>query len=75
MVDIDNTGHDPILEKAIFLAIHVAAHLKQDKEPMPREDMMALAKLLAEAGLEKKKTILGWIFDFRWFIISLPDNK
>ncbi|KAL7526143.1 hypothetical protein ACHAXR_001342 [Thalassiosira sp. AJA248-18] len=34
-------------------------------EPIPREEMAALVKLLVEAGLEETKTILGWCFDFR----------
>jgi hypothetical protein len=37
--------------------------------------MPALAKLAAEAGLEEVKTILGWFFDFRRLLISLPENK
>ena len=37
--------------------------------------MAALAKLIAEAGLEETKTILGWEFDFRRMLVSLPENK
>ena len=37
--------------------------------------MTASNKLLAEAMLEETKTILGWVFDFRWLTISLPYNK
>jgi len=37
--------------------------------------MAALTKLLAEAGLEETKTILGWFFDFRRMTVALPDNK
>eukprot|EP00957_Ditylum_brightwellii_P113473 8651822-Ditylum_brightwellii.AAC.1 len=37
--------------------------------------MAALAKLLAEARLEEKKTILGWYFDFRRMLIAIPENK
>ncbi len=32
-------------------------------------------KLKAEAGLVESKVILGWNFDFRRLIISLPENK
>ena len=63
------------LERAILLAIYTAAHPKHSSEPIPREEMAALAKLLAEAGLEEIKTILGWDFDFRRMLISLPENK
>ena len=37
--------------------------------------MAALNKLIAETGLEEKKTILGWLFNFRKLLISLPENK
>ena len=37
--------------------------------------MPALTKLAAEAGLEETKTILGWFFDFRRLLVSLPENK
>jgi hypothetical protein len=37
--------------------------------------MDARDKLKAEAGLSEKKMILGWSFDFRRLLISLPKNK
>ncbi len=37
--------------------------------------MYARDKLKAEAGLSKTKMILGWSFDFRRLLISLPKNK
>ncbi len=37
--------------------------------------MDARDKLKAEAGLSKTKMILGWLFDFRRLLISLPENK
>ena len=32
-------------------------------------------KLLAEAGPEEVKIILGWVFNFRDLTVSLPENK
>ena len=32
-------------------------------------------KLLAEAGAEEIKIILGWIFNFRTLTTALPENK
>jgi hypothetical protein len=75
VVDTENSGYDTRMERAILLAIYAAARPKHSDEPIPREEMAALAKLLAEAGLEEIKTILGWVFDFRRMIVSLPDNK
>ena len=37
--------------------------------------MATRAKLLAKAGAEEIKTILGWILNFRTLTIALPDNK
>ena len=37
--------------------------------------MVSIKKLKAEAALSETKTILGWEWDIRWLIISLPSNK
>lgn len=37
--------------------------------------MEVTSKLIAEAGHSEIKMILGWKWDFRRLIISLPDNK
>jgi hypothetical protein len=37
--------------------------------------MAAMEKLLAEAGMEETKIMLGWLLDFRRLVISLPNNK
>ena len=63
------------LENAILLAIHTAARPIHAEEPIPRDEMAALTKLLAEARLEETKMILGLFFDFRIMIVALPLNK
>ena len=70
-----NKNNSKILKKAALLAIHAVARPKHKDEPIPREEMAALAKLIAEAGLEETKVILGWFLDFRRLLISLPSNK
>ena len=74
-VDIEDSDNIIRLERALLLAIHAAARPKDASEPIPREEMAALNKLLAEARLEEVKTILGWVFDFRRLTVSLPENK
>ena len=37
--------------------------------------MIARNKLTAEGGLSETKMILGWLFNFRTLIVSLPDHK
>ena len=74
-VDIPGYDHATRLKRATFLEIHVIARQKHLSEPVPREEMAALAKLLVEAGAEEKKTILGWNFESRQLLVSLPKNK
>ena len=74
-IDIPGSNNATRLERAILLALHTAARPVHPDEPIPRESMAALAKLIAEAGLEETKTILGWYFDFRTLTVKLPLNK
>ena len=74
-VDLPGTNNVQRLERALLLAIHVLARPLQTDEPIPRETMAALNKLISEAGLTERKVNLGWLFDTRRLLISLPDNK
>lgn len=73
----DLPGSDNIkrLERATLLALHTVARPLDDEEPIPRHEMAARNKFIAEAGVEETKMILGWLFDFRQLVISLPTNK
>ena len=74
-VDLPESNSVTRLEGAILLVIHAATSQKYFSEPISREEMATLAKLLAEACAEVTKTILGWNFDFRWLLMSLAKNK
>lgn len=73
----DLPGSDNIkrLERATLLALHTVARPLDDEEPIPRHEMAARNKFIAEAGVEETKMILGWLFDFRQLVVSLPTNK
>ena len=71
----EGSSNDIRIARAALLAIHTSARPLHPEEPIPREEMAALAKLLAEAGPEEVKTILGWLFNFRTLTVSLPDDK
>jgi hypothetical protein len=73
MVDIDDNATR--LERAPLLALVSAAREVTEIEPLPRNDIEARPKLIAEAGLTKIKTFLGWLIDFRRMTIALPNNK
>jgi hypothetical protein len=74
-IDIPNTDNRARAERAPLLAIHTCARPLLSEEPITRETMAAKRKLKAEAGLTEVKIILGWKWDFRRLIISLPYNK
>ena len=74
-VDLDGTDNVDGLEAAAMLAIHAAARPRDTNEPLPHETISALKKLLAEARAEEIKMVLGWLYNLRALIISLPDNK
>ena len=52
-VDVEDSNNIQRLEQATLLAIHCAAQEKHNDEPIPREEMTARAKLIAEAGAEE----------------------
>ena len=74
---VDYEGSDNVerLSHCSLLAINVASRDLHENEPIPRVDMAEIKKLLAEAGPEEIKIILGWIFNFRELTVSLPENK
>jgi hypothetical protein len=74
-VDEPGTDNAACMEAAIPLAIEVVAGPNDPNEPIPCEPMIARNKLTAEGGLSETKMILGWLFNFRTLIISLPDHK
>jgi hypothetical protein len=75
MVDIDSSDNAKRMESAPLLTVSVTSREVSELEPLPRDDMDAQNKLIAETRLTKQKIILGWSFDFRRMTISLPENK
>ena len=74
-VDVEDSNSVQQIEQATILTINCAAREIHNDEPIPREEIAARAKLLAEAGAEEIKIFLGWILNFRTFTIALPKNK
>jgi hypothetical protein len=74
-VVIDNTDNATQCKRATLLAINICACPMHPNEPIPHKDMVAWNKLQAEAGLEKRKTALGWLLDTRQLLVQLPKNK
>ncbi len=74
-IDLPNTDNRIRAERAPLLAIHTCARPLLPQEPTPRKTMAAQRKLKAKAGLTEVKIILGWKWNLRSLIISLPHNK
>jgi hypothetical protein len=60
---------------AIALAIHTIFRPVNEKDPIDRDDVISIRKLLAEGKLEEVKVVLGWIIDTRRFLIKLTNDK
>ena len=67
--------HRKRLGAATFLAIHITNRELSTSEPFPRELVLALNKLAAEGGLSESLIVLGWHYDTRRLLVSLPDHK
>ena len=74
-IDIPGTDHVARAKGAALLAMDASARPSHPEEPTPHESMDVRDKLKAKAGPAESKVILGWNFDFRRLIISLPENK
>ena len=74
-LDLPGSDYNLRSERAVLLAIEVVARKIDSEEPIPRELLTALKKLIAEARPEELKIILGWLYNFRELIVSLPFNK
>ena len=57
------------------LAIHCVFRPKDEDEPISRDDILCLRKLLGEGALSEIKLILGWIIDSRLFKVFLSEDK
>jgi len=71
----DLPGNARRLEAAIPLAIHTICRPIMQPEPIPRKAIISTNKLKAEGAIEERKLLLGWLFDTRRLLISLPDDK
>ena len=74
-LDVPGTNNLERCARAHLKAIAATARPSHTKEPIPREEMEAINKLIAEATPEEKKLILGWMMDFQKLIVLLPNNK
>lgn len=60
---------------AVPLAIRTITRPINKTDALPRNDIIARKKLIAEGTMAESKTILGWVIDTRTLTISLPMDK
>ena len=60
---------------AALLAIYIFGRPVDSTEPVPRDDLLSLNKLLSEGSLLEVQTVLGWEINTRTLTISLPSDK
>jgi hypothetical protein len=60
-----------------LLALEIAGRplLSLEGEKLPRDEILALAKAMAEGTPAEAQIILGWLIDTRHLLMSLPANK
>ncbi|GKY96663.1 hypothetical protein MPSEU_000625900 [Mayamaea pseudoterrestris] len=74
---IVHTNDDALLRgaHAIPLMLDVMGRPLRDDEPLPRNALIAVSKLIAEGCLTEIQVVLGWEIDTRKLLISLPPDK
>ena len=60
---------------ATLLAIHALGRPASDSEPLPRDDLASIKKLLAEGTPSEVLCLLGWDADARRLLLRLPWSK
>ena len=62
-VDLNNTDNATRLKRAPLPGLTAVSREVSPFEPLPRDDMDARKKLIAETGLSETKIILGWLLN------------
>jgi hypothetical protein len=61
--------------RAPLLALEIVGRPMAQREPLPRDPLLAIDKAIAEGTPSEVQTILGWQIDTRKLLIKLPDEK
>ena len=69
--------HDNVerCRQAVPLAIDLLGRPLDSTDSLPRDDLLAVKKLLGEGQLAECKTFTGWSIDTRRMLVSLPFGK
>lgn len=74
-LSLDTTKTLAKARAANLFSIHIVERPLATIEPIPREEMACIKKLLAEGALSEIKITLGWEIDTRRLLIRLTNEK
>jgi hypothetical protein len=74
-VGILSPESEPRLKSAVLLAMETVGRPISNKEPLPRDPLPSIDKLLSEADLSEEKCLLGWVLNTRDLSIRLHTEK
>lgn len=60
---------------AVPLAVHLLGRAKHHDEPIPRDEILSIKKILGEGQMAETKVFLGWELNTRSLSIRLTDHK
>jgi hypothetical protein len=63
------------LKSSVLLAMDIMGRPCSELEPLPRDPLPSIDKLLSEAGLSETKCLLGWVLDTRHLRVRLHSEK
>ena len=72
-LDLDNNIER--CRQAVPFAIDLMGRPVESAEPLPRDNLLAIKKLLGEGQLSECKVFTGWQIDTRRMMVSLPLGK
>ena len=72
---LNDTNRNERSCNAIPLLMHILFRPVAKDEPITREDVLSIRKLLGEGTMAEQKIILGWLLNTRLFRVFLPDDK
>ncbi len=72
-IDLPAYGNTERMAAGVLLAINTVASPPSVDEPLLWDPMVMCKKLMEESGPSKKKTIMGWDFDFNALCLSATE--
>ena len=63
------------IASAAMFDFYILGRTLNNKDPIPRENLVSISKIIAKGTLSERIVLLRWILDTRIFTIVLPADK